>query len=382
MAHRVSAVSPEPFRLALKLPQDVIRLSVGEPDFDTPDFVRQAAKEAIDRGATHYSPAAGFDHLRVAVANKLRRDNKINCDPETEVLITPGSSSGIFLTLLALVDPGEEVIVPDPAWFHYTTLIELCGAKPVRVPVTLGDNPSLDALEVKKRVNKRTRVMILNSPSNPTGMILSKENLKALGEIAEKHNLTVISDEVYEKIIYPGHTHVSPASMAAFKGRTITSNGFSKAYAMTGWRVGYLAGPPEIVEKIVALNGYILVCPSSVSQEAAYAALRDQRMEGAIKKMVDRFSGRRKVVLDMLAMAQGIKAFPPQGAFYTWVDISAKKMSSVDFTRQLLECERVGVLPGTLFGEAGESFIRISFAVNENDLKIALERIRKFATNT
>ncbi len=263
--------------------------------------MREAGKRAIDEGFTHYSPATGFDELREAVAEKLRRDNGISCDYENEILITPGSSSGIFLAMLALLDPGDEVLVPDPAWFHYMRLVELCGAKPIGVPLSLDKRLSLDAHETEKRVTKKTKLLILNSPNNPTGMVLSRDNLQALGEVAEKHDLMVISDEVYEKIIYSGHEHVSPASLAAFKGRTITSNGFSKAYAMTGWRVGYLAGPSEIVEKVVALNGYISVCASSVSQRAAYTALTDHRMDRAIEQMLESFSARRNLVLESLS---------------------------------------------------------------------------------
>lgn len=380
-AQRVSEISSEPFRLALKLPNDVIRLSVGEPDFETPDFVRQAAKEAMDNGLTHYSPAAGFDNLRAAVAEKLHRDNGIICDPENEVLITPGSSSGIFLSLLALVDPGDEVLVPDPAWFHYTTLVKLCGAKAVGVPVNLGASASLSVEELERCITEKTRVLIVNTPSNPTGMVLTKENIEALGELAERHDLTVISDEVYEKIIYSGNTHVSPASMTAFRERTITSNGFSKAYAMTGWRIGYLTGPSEIVEKIVALNGYTLVCPNSIAQAAAYVALTDARMNLASKQMVDRFAARRKLVLEELSSIPKIKAVPPQGAFYVWVDISANGMKSENFAAQLIERERVAALPGNLFGARGEGFIRFSFAVREDYLKLGLQRFRNFVTH-
>lgn len=365
--------------MVLRLPKDVISLSVGEPDFETPDFVREAGKRAIDEGITHYSPATGFDELREAVAEKLRRDNGISCDYENEILITPGSSSGVFLAMLALLDPGDEVLLPDPAWFHYTKLVELCGAKPVGVPLRLGDKPSLDAHETGKRITKKTKVLILNSPNNPTGIVLSRNNLQALGELAEKYDLTVISDEIYEKIIYPGHEHVSPASLTAFKGRTITSNGFSKAYAMTGWRVGYLAGPPDLVEKIVALNGYILVCASSVSQRAAYSALTDPRMDGAIKRMVERFSARRKIVLEALSGISSLRVLPPQGTFYTWVEVTRKGLSSEEFTHQLMEREHVGVLPGSLFGKSGEGFVRISFATDEQHLKQGVEGFRRFA---
>jgi aspartate/methionine/tyrosine aminotransferase len=355
----------------------VIRLSGGEPDFETPGFVREAAKTALDQGFTHYTPAQGYEDLRKAVADKLRRENGIVCDCEREVVITPGSSSGIFMALLTLLNPGDEALLPDPAWFHYATLVRLCGATPVSLPVRLGEEVWFDLEEAKKRVTDRTKVLILNSPCNPTGMMISRDTLNAIGEFTEKNNLTVISDEVYEKIVYPGNTHTSPASLPALKERTLTSNGFSKAYAMTGWRVGYLAGPREIIEKVTALNGYILVCPSSVSQKAAFVALTDPRMSPIITGMVERFARRRKMVLDALDLP-GIKAYPPQGTFYAWVDISKTGMSSEQFAYKLLESERVGVLPGNLFGDRGKGHMRISFATGENLLAQALDRIRTF----
>jgi aspartate aminotransferase len=305
IAERAKQVSSEAFRLALNLPKDVIRLTGGEPDFETPSFVREAAKDAIDKGFTHYSPSTGYDELRKAVAEKLHRENRIAYDYGTEVLITPGSSSGIFLSLLALVNPGDEVLIPDPAWFHYMALTRFCGGSPVRIPVTLGQDASKDAEEARRRITPRTRVLILNSPNNPTGMTLSREYIQAFGEIAEEHDLTVISDEIYEKIIYEGNLHTSPASLPTLRHRTITSNGFSKAYAMTGWRIGYLAGPSQIIEKVTGLSGYALVCPSSVSQKAAYAAITDPRMDDSIRGMVDRFGKRRKMVLEALNGLRG-----------------------------------------------------------------------------
>jgi aspartate/methionine/tyrosine aminotransferase len=369
----------EPFRLALALPKDVIRLSVGEPDFDTPDFVREAAEKAIEDGFTHYSPSSGFEELRKAVAEKLHRDNGISYDYESEIVITPGSSSGIFLALLSLLDPGDEALVPDPAWFHYATLIRLCGAKPVGMPVKFKDNASsLDLEEAERRVTDRTKVLIVNSPSNPTGMMLSRDSLKAVGDFAEKHNLMVISDEVYEKIVYAGNVHVSPASLSGLKERTLTSNGFSKAYAMTGWRVGYMAGPPEVIEKVTALNGYILVCANSVSQRAALTAITDLRIDATIKTMVQRFTRRRELVLDALANLPGVKVYPPQGTFYTWIDIRGTGMSSEEFSSKLIEKEKVGLLPGTLFGELGKGHVRISFSTGEDKLNEALARFRRF----
>jgi aspartate aminotransferase len=379
MSARAREVSLEPFKLVLALPKDVIRLSVGEPDFDTPLFIREAAKKAIDEGFTHYSPASGFEDLRRAVAEKLHRENRISCDYEKDIVITPGSSSGIFLAMLTLLDPGDDVLVPDPAWFHYPTLVRLCGARPVGMPVKFQDGAaSLDLEETERRVTGRTKVLIVNSPSNPTGLMLSRDALKEMGEFAEKHNLWVISDEVYEKIVYAGNSHVSPASLRGLKERTLTSNGFSKAYAMTGWRVGYLAGLPEVMEKVAALNGYMLVCPSSVSQRAAVTALTDPRTNETITAMVERFSKRREMVLDALSNLPQIEAYPPQGAFYAWIDIRGTGMTSEEFSSKLIEKERVGLLPGPLFGELGKGHVRISFSTEEDKLKEALERFRRF----
>ena len=378
ISERAKEVSAEPFRLALNLPKGVIRLSGGEPDFETPSFVREAAKKALDDGFTHYSPSAGYEDLRKAVADKLHRENGIVCDYEREVVITPGSSSGIFMALLSLLNPGDEVLVTDPAWFHYTTLVRLCGATPVDLPVKLGEKVCLDLEDAEERVTDRTKALILNSPCNPTGMMIPKDELKAISEFVERNDLTVISDEVYEKITYPGNTHTSPASLSALRERTLTSNGFSKGYAMTGWRVGYLAGPAEIIEKVTALNGYILVCPSSVSQQAALVALTDTRMNAAISGMVDRFTKRREMVLDALADLPGIRAYPPQGTFYAWIDVSKTGMSSEQFTYKLIESERVGLLPGNLFGGRGKGHVRICFATGEDLLAQALERIRRF----
>jgi len=379
ISRRAMGVSLEPFRLALALPKDVIRLSVGEPDFDTPDFIRDAAKRALDDGFTHYTPASGYENLRKAVANKLHVENEINCDYAKEIVVTPGSSSGIFLAMLALLDPGDEVLVPDPAWFHYRTLIGLTGAKPVGMPIKFKDNTSsLDLRTTQRRVSKRTKILILNTPSNPTGLMLSRQVLEEAGEFAAKHNLWIISDEVYEKIVYPGNTHISPASLPGLKERTLTSNGFSKAYSMTGWRVGYLAGPTEVMEKVAALNGYTSLCASSISQRAALVGLTDQRIVGVINEMVERFTKRRTMVLEALDNLPGIKAYPPQGAFYTWIDIRGTGMSSERFSSELMQKEKVGLLPGPLFGELGKGHVRISFSTGEDQLKEALERFRKF----
>lgn len=377
-AERVATVSSEPFRLALGLPPDVIRLSVGEPDFATPSFVSEAAKRAIDEGFTHYSPEAGYDDLRRAVADKLRRENHVSYDYESEVLITPGSSAGIHLVLQALLDPGDEVLVPDPGWFHYSTLVSLCGATSVGLPIRVERENSIDIDEVKKLITEKTRILILNSPSNPTGLVHSADVLSSLGEIAEKYDLIILSDEIYERIVYPGNQQISPASIGGLKGRTITSNGFSKAYAMTGWRVGYLAAPQEIVDRVTGLSGYTLVCASSVSQRAAYAALTDPRMHEIVNQMVSQFGKRRSIVIDALEKLEAISLFPPQGAFYAWVDIQKTQLSSEGFAHKLVTEKKVGVMPGNYFGLNGRGHIRISFATQEDQLKEGLKRFREF----
>jgi aspartate/methionine/tyrosine aminotransferase len=378
IADRARTVSGEPFRLALKLPPDVIRLSVGEPDFETPEVIREAAKKAIDEGVTHYTPIGGFDDLRKAVAEKFRRDNNVTYDYGNEVLITPGSSAGIYIALQALLDPGDEVLVPDPGWFHYVTLIALSGGRPVPLPIQIGSDVPLDPNALRKKITDRTRVVILNSPSNPTGSVLTEEVIKEVGEVAEEHDLAVISDEIYERIMYDGHRHFSPASLTKFKSRTLTFNGFSKTYAMTGWRIGYVGGPSEIVEKITAINGYTLVCANSVTQRAALTALTDPQAEDSVKRMVSRFTQRRSMLLENLRGLKGIRAYAPQGAFYLWVDVSGTVMSGEQFSYKLIEEEKVGVLPGSLFGPSGSSCVRISFATGDEQLREAIRRFGDF----
>jgi len=379
MSARAKEISLEPFRLALDLPKDVISLSVGEPGFETPEFVREAAKKSIDDLCTHYTPVTGFADLRKAIADKLRRDNSLSYDYEKEVVVTPGSAVGVFMAMLTLLDPGDQILITDPAWFHYDTLANLCGAEPVRSPVKFeGDVPSLDLAATKRLVTRKTKAIILNNPMNPMGTSFSRDVLEEVGRFAEEHNLWIISDEVYEKIVYPPNKHISPASLPGLKERTITSNGMSKGYVLPGFRIGYLAGPPDILERIGALTGYMLVCASSMSQRAAYVALTDPRMDAFINETLVQYTKRRKMVLDTLSGVRGISLHPPQGTFYAWIDIKRTGMSSEKFTKRLAEEQKVGVMPGPLFGKRGKGHIRISFATAEDKLKLGLERFREF----
>lgn len=379
MSARAKEISLEPFRLALDLPKDVISLSVGEPGFETPEFVREAAKKSIDDLNTHYTPVTGFADLRKAIADKLRRDNSLSYDYEKEVVVTPGSAVGVFMGMLTLLDPGDQILITDPAWFHYDTLANLCGAEPVRSPVKFeGDVPSLDLAATKRLVTRKTKAIILNNPMNPMGTSFSRDVLEEVGHFAEEHNLWIISDEVYEKIVYPPNKHISPASLPGLKERTLTSNGMSKGYVLPGFRIGYLAGPPDILERLGALTGYMLVCAGSMSQRAAYVALTDPRMDTFINETLVQYTKRRKMVLDTLSGVRGISLHPPQGTFYAWIDIKGTGMSSEKFTKKLAEEQKVGVMPGPLFGKRGKGHIRISFATAEDKLKLGLERIRDF----
>lgn len=379
MSARAKEISLEPFRLALDLPKDVISLSVGEPGFETPEFVREAAKKSIDDLNTHYTPVTGFADLRKAIANKLRRDNSLSYDYEKEVVVTPGSAVGVFMGMLTLLDPGDQILITDPAWFHYDTLANLCGAEPVRSPVKFeGDVPSLDLAATKRLVTRKTKAIILNNPMNPMGTSFSRDVLEEVGHFAEEHNLWIISDEVYEKIVYPPNKHISPASLPGLKERTLTSNGMSKGYVLPGFRIGYLAGPPDILERLGALTGYMLVCAGSMSQRAAYVALTDPRMDTFINETLVQYTKRRKMVLDTLSGVRGISLHPPQGTFYAWIDIKGTGMSSEKFTKKLAEEQKVGVMPGPLFGKRGKGHIRISFATAEDKLKLGLERVRDF----
>lgn len=379
MSARAKEISLEPFRLALDLPKDVISLSVGEPGFETPEFVREAAKKSIDDLNTHYTPVTGFADLRKAIADKLRRDNSLSYDYEKEVVVTPGSAVGVFMGMLTLLDPGDQILITDPAWFHYDTLANLCGAEPVRSPVKFeGDVPSLDLAATKRLVTRKTKAIILNNPMNPMGTSFSRDVLEEVGHFAEEHNLWIISDEVYEKIVYPPNKHISPASLPGLKERTLTSNGMSKGYVLPGFRIGYLAGPPDILERLGALTGYMLVCAGSMSQRAAYVALTDPRMDAFIKETLVQYTKRRKMVLDTLSGVRGISLHPPQGTFYAWIDIKGTGMSSEKFTKKLAEEQKVGVMPGPLFGKRGKGHIRISFATAEDKLKLGLERFRDF----
>ena len=359
------------FEMAQKM-KDVIRLEVGEPDFDTPRHIKEAAVKALKEGYTHYTSSAGLMELREAIAEKLKRENGISIDPESEVVVTVGASSAINLCLLTVVNPGEEVLIPDPGWPQYQGQIRLAGGVPVGYPTpeAMGFKPDFNALE--KKVTEKTKAMIINSPNNPTGAVLAKDDLEKLANVAERHDLIVISDEVYEKFLYEG-SHVSFATLPGMEDRTLTVNGFSKTYAMTGWRLGYVAGREEFLSQIAKMNLHVNSCPPAMTQRAALAAL--QGSQKPVEEMFQEYKKRRDVIVKGLNEIKGVKCLNPGGAFYVFPNLSAYKRPSMELTKYLIEKARVATVPGVSFGEQGEGHLRLSYANSIENIVEALRRM-------
>ncbi len=378
LSERAEAIDDEVFRIALGLPPGVISLTAGEPDFPTSDFVREAAIQAIREEKTHYTNPAGIMPLREEISNKLKRENSVAYSPG-EIIVAPGSASAIWLMMYALADPGDEVLIPDPAWFHYSVLARLTGMTPVRIRLDSDTGFRLDGEELEKKVSKRSRMLILNTPSNPTGKVLTRSELEEVSGVAERQDLKIISDEIYEKIVYPPHKHVSIASLSGMKERTILINGMSKGYAMTGWRIGYAASSTELTSKMTSLLGYSLVCASSISQYAAVEALRNPESLIYAEKMVNAWSRRREIVMKHVGSNTDVlSAIEPQGTFYGWLDISGSGMTGNEVSEGLLKERNVAVFPGSLFGEEGAAHVRVSFATSDDVVEKGMEGLCKF----
>lgn len=341
--------------------ENAINLGLGEPDFDTPENVKRAAIEAIERGFTKYTHNAGIRELREAISEKFRKENKLDYSPD-EILVTSGASEALYIALRAILDEGDEVLVPDPGFVSYSNLTILCGGVPVGVP--LEEDFTLSPDRVMEFLSERTRAIILNSPSNPTGAVQSRESIRGIAEIAEDHELVIISDEVYEYFVYEGEHH----SPGCFTDNCITVNATSKSYAMTGWRLGYLGAPKEFVEQMIKVHQYVQACAPSISQYAALAALRGSR--DFVEMMVGEFRKRRDFVYEALRELD-FEVQKPKGAFY----IFPKVENSFEFTMELLK-RGVITVPGRAFGRNGEGYVRISYATKMENLKKAMEIMR------
>ncbi len=347
---------------------DIIQLDVGEPDFDTPRNIVEAAHRAMLEGFTHYTPSAGIPELRDAVAEKLRSENGLDARREN-VIITPGSKQALFYAVMSLVDEGEEVIVPTPAWPSYVEMVTVAGGVVREIPPKGGF--SLDIEGIREAVNERTKLIIINSPNNPTGHAYSEGELRALSEIAADHRLFVISDEIYEKILYEGE-HRSLGSFPGVGDLVITVNGFSKTYAMTGWRVGYASGPRDVIAAMNKLQQHSASCPVSFVQKAALEALKP---DTPVRQMVEEFRRRRDFLCGELNRMGAFRVDPPKGAFYLFPDITGTGMESVELCSLLLEEGHISATPGEAFGGFSRN-IRISYANSMDRLSAAVERMR------
>ena len=360
------------FRIAQRL-KDVVNLSLGEPDFETPPYIVAAAVRAMKEGYTHYTPNAGLIEFREAAAEKLSRENKIHADPETEIMATVGSMGALSLAMLTVVNPGEEVLVPSPGFASYEAQVLMAGGRPVSYRLIEEKEFQPDVEELSRLVTSRTKAILLNSPSNPTGSVLSERTIKEIAELAVEQNLIIISDEAYERILYDDAQHLSVASLPGMKDLTISVFSLSKTYAMTGWRIGYAVSSREIISEMTKLQEHLAAHPSSISQMAAVAALTGP--DDYVETMVKEYAERRNLVMRELSRVPGLRCVKPMGAFYVFPNISDFGVSSRDFAMHLLKEAKVVVVPGTAFGRFGEGHIRISYSVSEENLLKALSRI-------
>jgi aspartate aminotransferase len=352
---------------------DVIGFGAGEPDFDTPAHIKQALYSAVEDGFIYYTPAPGIPELRAAIAEKLKRDNRIDYASD-EVIVTPGAKQALFEAIMALLNPGAEVLIPQPHWVSYVPMTQIAGAKAVTLPLKKDRGFKLAAKDIYNYATDRTKLLILNSPSNPTGAVLDKKDLQAIADVCIKKDLFVISDEIYEHIIYDAD-HASIGSLPEMKERTVTVNGFSKAYSMTGWRLGYAAAPRGIIKLMSNLQGHSVSNATSFVQKAGVAALKES--QDCVVEMVSEFRRRRDRIVELLCEIPGVDCLMPEGAFYVFADFSGIEKNSIKLAGKLLDEAKVAVIPGVAFGETGEGFLRLSYATGMDKIEEGIERIKK-----
>ena len=361
------------FDVANDMP-DAISLGVGEPDFDTPWIVREEGIYSLEKGRTFYTSNAGLQELKNEISYYLERKQNLIYNPKSEIMVTVGGSEGIDVALRALINPGDEIILPEPCYVSYLPCITLADGVPVRIDLKEENEFKLTPEELLGAITDKTKALILTFPNNPTGAVMTKEDLAPLVDIIIEKDIVVISDEIYAELTY-GSEHVSIASFPGMKERTILINGFSKAYAMTGWRLGYACAPKLILEQMLKIHQFAIMCAPTTSQYAAVTALR--HCDGAVQEMKEAYNQRRRFVLNAFK-EMGLQCFEPRGAFYAFPCIKEFGMTSDDFAMKFLEEEKVAVVPGTAFGNCGEGFLRISYAYSIEELKEALGRMKRF----
>ncbi len=356
---------------------DVCSFSAGEPDFDTPDHIKAAAAKALEAGKTKYGPVSGEPKLRECIANKLKTDNGLDYKAEN-VIVTNGGKHSLYNLMVAILNPGDEVIIPAPYWLSYPEMARLADAVPVILPTTEESGYKITAAQLRAAITPKTKLLVFNSPSNPTGMVYSPAEVEAIAQVVVEKDILVVSDEIYEKILYEDEKHVSIGSLGEeiFK-RTIISNGFAKAYSMTGWRLGYLAGPLPIIKAASTIQGHSTSNVCTFAQYGAIAALEGS--QDCVAEMVEAFAKRRQVMFSRLTAIPGIICPKPTGAFYMFPNISATGMKSLEFSKALLDSEKVAVIPGIAFG--ADDCIRLSYATDLATIEKGMDRLEKFMRN-
>ena len=353
--------------------ENVISLGVGEPDFDTPWHIREEGIYSLEKGRTFYTSNAGLQPLREEITAYLKRRFALTYEPD-EVIVTVGGSEAIDICFRTMLDPGDEVIIPEPCFVSYVPCVTMAGGVPVRLPLEEKDQFKLTKQKLLSAITEKTKMVGLPFPNNPTGAIMTREELQIVADIIKEKDLFVMSDEIYSELSYQGD-HVSIASIPGMRERTVVINGFSKSYAMTGWRLGYAVGPKEIIRQMIKVHQYVIMSAPTTSQYAAMEALRNGDVD--VARMRESYDERRRFLVKELR-EMGLPCFEPMGAFYVFPNISRFGMSSEEFAKKLLENQRVAVVPGSAFGECGEGFLRISYAYSIEDLKKALIKIQKF----
>lgn len=377
LSEKVVGIAPSGIRRFFDLVSemtDAISLGVGEPDFDTPWRIREEGIFSLERGRTFYTSNAGLKELKVEISKYLDRKIHVTYDPDQEVIVTVGGSEGIDIAFRSMLDPGDEVLIPQPSYVSYLPCATLADGVPVVIPLQHENEFKLTAEEVEAAITPKTKILVLPFPNNPTGSIMTKEDLEAIAEVVIRHDLYVLSDEIYSELSYLGE-HVSIASLPGMKERTIVINGFSKGFAMTGWRLGYACGPAVIIEQMLKIHQYAIMCAPTNSQYAAIEGLRN--CEEEVKEMREAYNQRRRFLVHEFKRMK-LECFEPFGAFYIFPNIKEFGMTSEAFAERFLKEEKVAVVPGTAFGACGEGFLRISYAYSLEDLKEAITRLGHF----
>lgn len=380
LSDKIKKIKPSGIRKFFDLAStvdNVISLGVGEPDFQTPWSIRKTAIDTLEKKRIIYSANSGLAALRTEISSYINKKMNVSYDPQNEVIVTVGGSEAIDISIRALINPGDEVLIVEPCFVCYAPIVELSGGIPVSINTRIEDNFKLTPELLKEKITKKTKLLILPFPNNPTGAIMTREDLEKIAEIIRNTNIMILSDEIYSELTY-GRKHCSIVQIEGMQERTILINGFSKAFAMTGWRLGYLAAPSPIVNQVLKIHQYAIMCSPTISQYAAIEAL--QNCEREVKKMVAEYNIRRRLLVESFNK-MGLTCFNPEGAFYVFPCIKSTGLTSEQFCEQLLENQKVAVVPGNAFGQSGEGFIRVSYAYSLKHLMEALKRIQAFLDN-